>query len=674
MQTIPRVLIIVACWGMVGCGNSVVVNPDGQLACAGDEDCQAGFRCDNGACVERPVCTDFDGDGYCDKREGYDDCNDNRANIHPGAAEVCDGLDNDCDAEIDEDCPCNAGDSQACGTDVGNCIRGRQSCENGQWGVCQGGRPPAAVEDCEDELDNDCNGAVNDGCACAPDDTRACGSALGGCTPGVQSCVENAGDWQWGSCQGGTPPTEELCGDELDNDCDGSIDNGCECDQASRPCGLNVGICSAGTQLCREGTWSSCDGARMPEDEVCNGLDDDCDMLTDEGCECLDGQFEACGTDVGECSMGSRHCVRGRWSPCEGEVPPAAERCDGRDNDCDGQFDEDFAQLLERCSAGVGICARPGAWICSPDGSGLVCNASPGSGNAEFCNGLDDDCDGQVDEDFSGLGDPCTLGQGECFTAGVTTCDLSGGYQCNAQVILPGPERCDDLDNNCDGQTDEIFPKGLACGAGIGQCYTTGTWVCSPDGSEAVCNATPPAGAAETCDGLDNDCDGEIDELLSQPCSTQCGSGFRICISGVYGACSAPQPQNELCNGLDDDCDGSTDEGFANLGQACQIGTGACLSRGYYVCNADGSGTRCNAVAGTAQTESDSANYTCQDGIDNDCDGQVDGNDGDCSSGCRNLSLQDLYPLQGLLGGLGLIMFRRRRRSKAAAGPKGGRA
>ena len=655
------------------CGDSALGPQDGALVCADNTDCQDGYRCVEGSCVEKPMCTDFDADGFCDKREGYDDCNDNRADIHPGAEESCDGVDNNCNGEVDEGCPCNSGDTQVCGTDVGACVKGTQTCENGQWGECQGGRQPAAQEDCDDELDNDCDGSINNGCACNEGDSRSCGSDLGQCTPGVQTCQEKDGEWVWSDCTGGTPPVEEICGDDTDNDCDGALDNGCECDEQQRPCGLTAGICSAGVQRCVDGYWGSCEGGRLPDDEVCDGLDNDCDDLTDEGCECLNGEFEACGTDVGECSMGSRHCVHGRWGPCDGEVAPTQELCDGRDNDCDGEYDEDFEELLQPCSAGEGICSRPGAWVCSEDGTSLVCSATPGTGTEEFCNGLDDDCDGSTDEDFQGLGEACSRGEGECYSTGVTVCDPSGGYKCNAPEINPGPELCDGLDNNCDGQVDEVFPLGLSCIVGVGECVATGTWICTADHTGTECDAVALDGTEEQCDGLDNDCDGETDEMLSEPCSTACGDGYKICINGTYGACSARQPTPEVCDGLDNDCDGSTDEDFSNLGNECQAGTGLCLSLGYYVCTLDGSGTECNAVAGNPQLEDINSNRTCEDGVDNDCDGSIDGNDSDCDSGgCRNVSMQDLWSLQFLAGGLGLIMFKRRKKKAAGKAKRGG--
>jgi len=298
-----------------------------------------------------------------------------------------------------------------------------------------------------------------------------------------------------------------------------------------------TGTCKAGMRVCGQGFWSACLGQVLPTDELCNRQDDDCDGDSDE-----DVELGTCSTgQLGECDVGMLRCETG-IAVCARASDPGAEQCNGRDDDCDGDIDEDVST------------------VCYP--------AAP---------------DGCVDDGAGGF--TC---MGLCVP-GVASC-VDGVPEACAGVVEPVAEKCTTSgpaqDEDCDGQAD----NGCSCTGGDSQpCYsgpleTLDVGICKA-GSQRCDAATSSYGACmgevlpgvESCDndGADDDCNGTADDVRQRgaPCTVEdvkgvCRDGTHECVGGSL-QCQGPAPTDETCNGFDDDCDGKTDEGLLDADPNC---------------------------------------------------------------------------------------------------------
>lgn len=539
----------------------------------GDDDGDGYFDddCDDNDPEERPDVTwyqDADGDGYYDKsqlcehgagsgwgtstRDGGDDCNDNNADMNPAAEDICDGIDNDCKINTldgaDQVSELNTKQEAACFGLQKSCLNGAMQDDYSQVNTYE------AIETSCDSIDNDCDGNIDLGL--------------------VNTYYDDTDNDSYGD----SAKTKSFCSKDLAT-AEGYVSNSLDCDINNITCNID----------CTSQVYEDFDTDGYGNSAVSHRL---CDTP---------GGYIVDNTDCDD----NNALIN----------PGKQEICDPIDHDCDGDIHNGLscscnAGETQTAFCGKGICLNTTQQTCSGGVWGPVCSEKQIS-QEEMCNSFDDDCDGLVDEDSTN--NAMTV---KCYSA---------------------------IDPTTEG-------KGI-CHAGLKTCS-------SGQLGECIGEITP---TIEDCDGIDNDCNGLVDDISSRPTCTSKGySGFQVCSSGQWGSCdisTSCQVSAEVCDGIDNDCDGEVDEDFKlasiddALGEVCSVGLGSCQSEGVFICKDDWTGTECDATPiASGDTE------VCANLIDNDCDGLIACDDSDCDGESNIQGNLCYYPANPGNGPVGLTV------------------
>ena len=626
---------------------------------------------------------DLDADGY----DSTEDCDDEDPLISPNAEEICDGIDNNCDGQIDEDVLISFyadsdGDgfgnqdiiNEACSMPSGYANNGTD-CDDGN-----NQSYPGAEELCDGE-DNNCNDEVdeglnidffvdNDGDGFGDDNNiiSGCQAEMGLATIGGDCDDSNVAI---------SPVAVEIC-DEIDNNCDAQIDEGVQntyyldfdTDGFGDAANTLMACNPVEGYVLNSDDCNDADTQAFPNAvEFCDGIDNNCDGTIDED-SAIDAlvwfaDFDSDGFGTPDSTYNA--CIQptnyiSNDLDCndndEDIHPNANEICNNEDDNCDGTIDEDSATdaiiwYRDADEDGFGSpdvtttsCTTPSGYIvdntdCDDFDNDIHPNAN------EICNNEDDNCDGTIDEDSATdaiiwYQDADEDSYGD-ISISVTACQAPTGFvednaDCNDTNIDINPsatESCNEEDDDCNGIIDDsatdalvfyedvdedgygnINSFSIACDAPVG--YLSDASDCDDT------NTSINPGADELCNEIDDNCDGDIDKnavdgafWFEDVDEDSYGNANMIMSSceqptgyvDISGDCednnAAINPGiDEICNEIDDDCDGDIDDGTIGLGSGCPAESCSALftqsptsADGAYWIDPDGNGaveTYCN--------------------------------------------------------------------------------
>jgi Putative metal-binding motif/Secretion system C-terminal sorting domain len=603
---------------------------------------KAGDLNDVALVADASVLVDADGDGS----PAYFDCDDNDPDSYPGATEICDNADNNCNGSVDEGLLLFTYYQDADGDGYGNVAVSTTSCAASVAGYVSnntdcndqnGAINPAATEIC-DGVDNNCNGSVDEGLSLFTYYQDADGDGYGNAAVSTTSCATSVA---------GYVSNQTDC-----NDQNGNIKPGAS--------------------------------------EICDGVDNNCNGFVNEGLPQFTFYQDADGDGYGNAAMPTTSCatsVAGYVSNAadcndqNGAINPAApEICDGVNNNCNGAVDEGLPQFTfyqdadgdsyGNAAVSTTSCATSVAGYVSNDTDCNDQNENIKPGASEICDGVDNNCNGSLDEglpQFTYYQDADGDGYGNIVVSTISCATSVAGYvsnhtDCNDQdgSINPGvSEICDDVDNNCNGSADEGLPEVTfyldADGDGYGDAASSMT----------SCEGVPPDGfvtngldcddtnntvypeAPEICDDIDNNCNELADENLTFTTYYEDADDDGYGNTAVAAtSCTGIPPANfvtndldcddtnntvypeapEICDGIDNNCNELIDDGLMvntyyedtdgdSYGNASVFVT-ACEEMpppGFVIQDGDCDDTDPNSYPGAMETP--------DNGIDENCDG-----------------------------------------------------